>query len=447
MAPLSRKIADLCGTVPEIASLRAAIVDINGVWRGKRLPLGYAGKMSEGVRMPLSLCLQDIWGRDIEANPMVQNGDADGVARPTGRDPLAMPWLDPPSVLVPMWLFEEDGRPCLSDPRQALAAVLGRYEALGLTPVVATELEFYLLDGDDNALKPGKSPVTGAAPKAEGVLALDDLDCFEPFLAAVEAACQSANVASEAGISEGGPGQFEINLMHHADALRAADEAVLFKQIVKGVARQFGLRASFMAKPFLAHAGSGFHMHFSILDRDGANIFNDGTDEGAPTLRHAVAGLLGSMSAATLIFAPHLNSYRRLAPNTHAPCQIAWAYDNRFAAVRIPGGPAEARRIEHRVSGADANPYLVVATVLAAALDGIEEAPDCPAPVSGDIYGQDLPRIPNSWERACDLMASTHVPGLSDQLRILFTEGKAQERARFAAQMSTLEVDTYRDSA
>jgi len=235
------------------------------------------------------------------------------------------------------------------------------------------------------------------------VLSLNDLDQFEDFLNDVYAACELQDIALDAAVSENGAGQFEINMKHVPDPLRAADDAVLFKHLVRGIARKHGFGATFMAKPYGMRAGNGLHVHFSLLDARGHNIFDDGSEMGSDIMRHAVAGLLATMTELTLTFAPHLNSYRRLMPGSLAPSAIAWGYENRTSAIRIPGGAKEARRIEHRVAGADANPYLVLASVLGGALLGIEQKMAAPKPVSGNAYGlDDLEHLPMEWATAID---------------------------------------------
>ncbi len=442
--PIPRSLLNAFDVDPALRSLRIAIVDINGCLRGKRLPRADAPKALDGMRMPLSLSLQDIWGRDVEDNPMVLMGDADAIVRPTGRAAIPMTWLNPGSALLPMWFEHTDGRPSETDPRQVLASVLKRFQAKGLRPVVAMELEFYLLPAE-NAKTP-EHPLTGAPVIADGVLSIDALDGFEAVLADIEAACELADIPIGAAIAEGGPSQFEINFAHVDDALKAADDAILFKTIVRGVARAHGLVASFMAKPLANKFGSGQHVHISVLDETGANIFDNGGPEGSERLHHAVAGLLETMPEAALFFAPHLNSYRRLS-GAHAPGQIGWAYENRFAAVRIPDGPNAARRIEHRVSGADANPYLVLASVLAGMFHGLEAA-QAPAPaVSGNLYELDLPRLADSWEQSVLAFEAGEVLRryLPEPLMTGFAMAKRQEMARFAARVSEFELASYLD--
>jgi glutamine synthetase len=217
------------------------------------------------------------------------------------------------------------------------------------------------------------------------------------------------DIPADTSTSETGLGQFEVNLMHCDDALRAADDAWLFKMLVKGLARRHGFAASFMAKPYPEYSGSGLHTHFSVIDQKGDNIFDSGGPKGTATLRHAVAGCLNAMHDSTLIFAPHQNSYNRLVPGKHAPTSIAWGFENRTAAVRIPAGNPAARRIEHRVAGGDVNPYLMLTAILGAALTGIEDAVEPPAPITGNAYAMDLPQIPADWEHAIDAFENSDI--------------------------------------
>ncbi|MHC0053253.1 glutamine synthetase family protein [Actibacterium sp. D379-3] len=394
---------------PEVRTIRVAACDLNGQPRGKRIPTRFAGKVAdEGTRFPFSVLNLDIWGEDIEDSPLVFDiGDPDGVLRPTERGFVPMPWLEAPTALLPLWMYHEDGRPFDGDPRHALAGVVNRYKALGLTMVVATELEFYLIDDSGTRLRVPPSPRTGKRRPGADTLALRALDAFDTFFTDLYDACEAMDIPADTAISEAGLGQFEINLMHQPDALKAADDTWLFKTLVRGLARKHGFAASFMAKPYDDYAGNGMHTHFSILDASGANIFSDGGPKGSDALRHAVAGCLRAIPGSALLFAPHGNSYDRLVPGAHAPTGICWAYENRTAAVRVPGGNPAARRIEHRVSGGDINPYLMLAGVLGAALLGLEDKIEPPAPVTGNAYDLDLPQMPSSWKEAIDAFESS----------------------------------------
>ena len=387
---------------PSVRTIRVAAVDLNGQARGKRIPARFADRVvKDGTRFPMSVLNLDIWGEDIENSPLIfEAGDADGVLLPTERGFVPMPWLEAPTALLPLWMFRENVRPYEGDPRHALSGIVNRYKALGLSPVVAMELEFFLIDDSGKTLQVPPSPRSGKRRKAAETLALRALDAFDTFFTDLYDACEAMDIPADTAISEAGLGQFEINLMHGDDALRAADDAWLFKLLVKGLARRHGFAASFMAKPYPEYPGNGLHTHFSVLDAAGHNVFDNGTPEGSYMLHHAIGGCLAAMADSTLLFAPHANSYDRLVPEKHAPTGVCWAYENRTAAIRVPSGSATARRIEHRVSGGDINPYLMLAGVLGAALIGIEDKIAPPPAITGNAYALDLPQIPDTWEAA-----------------------------------------------
>tara|TARA_B110000285_G_scaffold235256_1_gene315904 strand:- start:30477 stop:31808 length:1332 start_codon:yes stop_codon:yes gene_type:complete len=387
---------------PEVRNVRCGAADLNGQARGKRVPRRFAAKLEEeGTRFPLSVLNLDIWGEDIDDSPLVfGSGDADGVLLPTERGYVPMPWLSSPSAILPLWSFHEDGTPFDGDPRHALANVVAKYTALGLTPVVATEMEFYLIDDSGREIRQPKSPKSGKRRAGAEILSLRALDAFDKFFNDLYDACDAMGIPAEAAISEGGIGQFEVNLEHVPDALKAADDAWLFKMLVRGLARNHGMAASFMAKPYEDYAGNGLHTHFSVLDKDGDNVFANDTFEGSEILKQAIAGCLTGMPELALIFAPHGNSYERLVPGQHAPTSISWAYDNRTASIRVPGGSFKARRIEHRVAGGDVNPYLFLAAVLGSALIGIEDKMQAPDPITGSAYDQKLQQLPSTWADA-----------------------------------------------
>ena len=435
---------------PEIRNVRCGAADLNGQARGKRLPVRFARKVEEeGTRFPLSVLNLDIWGEDVEDSPLVfEIGDPDGVLRPTERGYVPMPWLQVPTALLPLWMFTEEGQPFAGDPRQALARVVDRYTARGLTPVVATEMEFYLVDDSGGDIQQPKSPRSGKRRPGAEILSLRALDAFDRFFNDLYDACDAMDIPAEAALSEVGLGQFEINLSHVPDALRAADDAWLFKMLVRGLARNHGMAASFMAKPYEDFAGNGLHTHVSLLDAAGNNVFANGTHEGSPLLRNAIAGCLSAIPDLALIFAPHANSYERLVPESHAPTGICWAYDNRTASVRVPGGNPAARRVEHRVAGGDVNPYLFLAAVLGSALIGIEDDLTPPPPITGNAYEQDMPQIPDTWAQAIDRFEhSTLARRIFDPLLIgNFVMTKRQELHYMAELTPRQQLDLYLDT-
>lgn len=435
---------------PDVKTIRVAAADLNGQPRGKRIPVRFADKIvKDGTRFPYSVMNLDIWGEDIEDSPLLfESGDADGVLKPTERGFLPMPWLEAPTALLPIWMFNEDGTPFEGDPRHALAKVVRRFHARGLKPVCATELEFYLIDDSGREFRVPPSPRSGKRRPGAETLALRALDAFDRFFTDLYDACEAMDIDADTAISEAGPGQFEVNLLHSDDVLKVADDTWLFKMLVKGLARRHGFAGSFMAKPYDNWPGNGMHMHFSVTDEDGRNVFDNNTHEGSPLLKNAVAGCLNAMPGSTILLAPHANSFDRIVPEQHAPNGICWAYENRTAAIRIPSGSRRARRIEHRVAGGDINPYLMMAGVLGAALIGIEDNLTPPPPITGNAYELDLPKLPTTWQDAIEAFETSaeirriFAPQLIENL----VRTKRQE-IRYMAELSPEEVlDLYLDT-
>lgn len=422
--------------------------DLNGVPRGKYLPRDSLAKASGGgVRMPISSLCVDIWGTDVP-EMAIETGDADGVCLPTDRGLLPVPWTDPPGACLPTSMHYDDHSPCPGDPRHALAGIVERYRALNLTPVVAVELEFYLLDVRNGRPRPPVSPLTGRPLEFDGMHSVDELEHFGAFIEDVYAACETQHVSADTALSEFGVGQFEINLKHVPDALQAADEALLLKRIVRGVARKHNFAVTFMAKPYSGMSGNGCHVHFSVLDENGGNIFDNGAETGTPALRRAVAGLIDSMPDFMTVFAPHMNSYRRMRSESYAPTVPVWGYENRTTALRIPAGDPSAKRIEHRVAGADANPYLTVASVLGAGLHGIRNESTPPAPITGNAYASGTPSIDYGWNESLAVFEqSPLVNDLFDPLLVrMMLALKRQEIQRFSNQITEFELNSYLES-
>lgn len=406
--------------------------------------------------MPRSSIGVDFWGDDVVDNGLVfETGDSDGLCLPLKETLAPVTWSSVPRQQILSMMANPDGSPFLADPRQCLLRICKKFEGLGLTPVVATELEFYLFDiKSTQARVPLTSPLQLQESRFDhhNIYSIEELDEFQLIFSEIRAACEAQHIPMDAAISEMGAGQFEINLTHEANALAAADHAVMFKRIVKGAAKKHGHLASFMAKPLGDKSGSGLHVHFSLLDASGNNIFNNGTPEGSEDLRHAVAGLLATLSDSMLLFTPHANSYRRFAPSTHAPIVANWGYDNRTAAVRIPESPNVARRIEHRVAGADANPYLVLAVVLGGALHGLCNKLQPFAPTVGNSYepgaadmASNHVALPTEWKEAVQIFESSSLMKtmVSEELVRVFSAIKKQEIAKFKLYVTDAEYETY----
>ena len=429
------------------------ITDLNGNLRGKRLPASGLKKLrKEGIKLPLSVVGFDFWGADVLDNGLVfETGDSDGVCMPVSQEPIPVPWSEAPRDQMLAMMFNPDGTPFGADPRQVLNRMVDRFSAKGLTPVLATELEFYLMDAESESVQRPIPPALADGKgrrlaNAEGY-SVEEMDGFEAFFADIREACQGQGIGADTIIAEMGPGQFEVNLDHVADPLNAGDQAILFKRLVRGVSRRHGYAATFMAKPYVEESGNGFHTHFSLLDRDGNNVFDDGTEQGSDLLRHAIAGMMQLMPESMLVFAPHLNSYRRFMPGAHAPTHASWGYENRTVALRVPESPNLARRIEHRVAGADANPYLVLASILAGALHGMENALEPDAPVEGDAYAEESPHypLPCEWQDAIARFEQSEIlrEYLGEEFVRVYAQAKRQERRRLNERISDVEYEAY----
>lgn len=435
---------------PEIVAFDLVLIDANGIARGKiirrheLLPI-YAG----GRHLPGSILGLDVFGEDVEATGLVwSDGDADRRAWPVPGSLKPLPWTTPPRGEVQLTLFELDGRPMAVDPRHALAAQVTAAGAAGFTPVMAFELEFYLLDRAEGAARDaGPLPLTGERPMATQVYGLDALDRLEPFVDAVWRAADAMELPLETLISEYARGQYEFTLHHRADALAAADDLSRAKRMLRAIAARHGLTACFMAKPFADRAGSGMHCHASLAGPDGANRFADPAEGGlSPLLAHAIGGLLARVEDSMLVFAPHLNSWRRFAAESYAPTGATWGVNNRSVTVRVPEGPGSTRHLEQRMAGIDANPHLVAAVTLAAMLEGIAEASDPGAPVTGNGYaGAGSARLPEDWRAAIEGAAGADflARALGPRLRDVFVALKRAEWRRFSAEITPLERIAY----
>ncbi|MDH3716130.1 MAG: glutamine synthetase family protein, partial [Gammaproteobacteria bacterium] len=352
------ELAALLTAHPDTRYIDALYTDLCGIVRGKRLPIALAGKLFEGgVATPGSVFLLAVTGQSHDPLGMgFSDGDPDqlGFALPGTVQPV--PWASQPTAQAMLTFRDASGTPFYYEPRNVLVRVLQRFAELELKPVVAFELEFYLLDQErrEGLPQPPRAPASGLRPHSTQVYGLNELDEFTDFLAAVDTACEQQNVTCQASSSENAPGQFEINLHHRPDALGAADDCALFKRAVQGVARHYGYRATFMAKPFPQHSGNGMHVHISLLNEQGENVFDGGGASGSEdsisaTLHAALGGVLKIMPEAMGIWAPNMNAFRRFQPMSYVPVTPSWGFENRSVALRIPIGGGAARRMEFRV--------------------------------------------------------------------------------------------------
>lgn len=395
---------------PEVEAIDIVLTDANGIGRGKIIRRHELESLyRHGRHLPSSILGLDVTGEDVEETGLVWSvGDADLRAWPVPGTLVPLPWTSPARAQVLVSLYHLDGRPHGADPRHALATQLDALAAEGRHPAGALELEFYLLDaepGPDGKPRPAAMALDGRRHGQVQVYGLDDLDGMQPFFGPVYDAARAQGLPLETLISEYAPGQYELTMRYRADLLRAADDLVMLKRLVRAIARRQGMVACFMAKPLAGQAGSGMHLHVSLNDGHGNNLFAEAEGETAPNalLRHAIGGLAATMGEGMLAFAPHANSWRRFVAKLYAPVQPTWGVNDRSVALRVPAGPAGARRVEHRPSGVDANPYLVAAVVLAGMRHGMERGIDPGPAAEYQGFTQQTPfalTMPADWRAA-----------------------------------------------
>ena len=434
---------------PDCELVDLILPDMNGLLRGKRITRSALEKIyTDGVCLPMSLIATDITGNTVEETGLGYDiGDEDRICRPVPGTLRPVPWSPRPMAQLLLSMEDANGGSFEANPREVLKRVLDRYTARGLKPVVAVELEFYLFDRLPDAHGRPQPPVnahTGARNTSTQVYYIEDLNDFHDFIDAVADACKIQGIPADTAVAEYAPGQFEINLKHRDDALLACDDAIYLKRAIKAIAQKQGLQASFMAKPLVDQAGSGLHIHASVLDANGDNIFACKTDAPCDALRHAIGGLQRSAQDCLLLFAPNANSYRRFVLNAFVPLNEVWGFNNRTVAMRVPHSDEKNTRIEHRIAGADANVYLATAAVLAGMLDGIEHGYDPGAPVVGNAYEQTEIRTPYWRDSIRDFMASDFIAGqFGETFRHIYGQQKLKELHSFYREVTTLEYDWY----
>ncbi len=423
--------------------------DMNGLLRGKRVTRDALDKVYQnGVCLPMSLIGTDVTGNTVEETGLGYDiGDEDRICRPIPGTLRPIPWQGKPMAQCLIQMEDGQGGLFEANPREVLKRVVDRYKARGLTPVVAVELEFYLLDAEltiDGRPQTSINPATGRRNTTTQVYSMEDLNDYQGFTDAINDACRKQRIPADTAVAEYAPGQFEINLKHRSDAVQACDDAVMLKRAIKAVASKQGLLASFMAKPFADQAGSGTHIHVSVLDKNGNNIFACTPEAPAATLKHAVAGLQRTSTDCMLMFAPHANSYRRFVLNAFVPLNDCWGFNNRTVAMRIPHSDPANIRIEHRIAGADANPYLVTAAVLAGMLEGLEHGGDPGPAIVGNAYEQTEMRELFWRDTLRDFMDSDFVANtFGEKFRHVFGQQKLKELRSFQREVTTLEIDWY----
>ncbi|MCY4215066.1 MAG: glutamine synthetase family protein [Gammaproteobacteria bacterium] len=406
------------------STLDLLLADVNGVPRGKTVQAS-ALEGGDPAQFAAAVFFQTITGHYSKGSMERYNPrDEDLILRPDWSSYSACPWKPGDHGQVICDALDKSGAAVPYDSRTVLKRVLAVYADAHLHPVVAPELEFYLLDPPQrDALALACAPgLHGHAEFGGEAFSIDALDKYQPFLDDVKAQGKAVGLPLSAFVHEVGPAQIELNL-DHGDPLRRADQLFLLKRLVKACALRHGHLASFMAKPLERVPGSGAHLHCSVANGEGANIFALEDGRAPAALRHFIGGLQTWLPEAFALIAPNVNSFKRFVPDLSAPINLEWGYDNRTAGLRVPQSPLAGGRVENRVAGADVNPYLLTATTLACGWLGMQDRVEPTQPHGGDAYE-----------------APTTLPGdLSQALRAL-----AANR-RLAELLSTAFINAYVD--
>ncbi len=371
----------------KIVDVEALVPDMAGAARGKVLP---ADKFGSGeIKLPEGVFVQTISGDYIDNADNVEDRDMSIV--PDITTLRTVPWFEEPTASVFVDCVGKDGTPINTAPRQVLRNVLALYESKGWAPVVAPEVEFYLVNPNTDVNTKVEPPEgrLGRTETSRQPYSIDQMNDFEPFMVDVYGFCEEQGIKIDALTQEMGPAQFEINFLH-GEPVTLADHVFLFKRTVREAAILHKMHATFLAKPIEEEPGSSLHIHQSVVNvDDGKNIFSTKTGKPSKLFFSFIGGLQKYMPDALLIFAPYVNSYRRFLNSWSSPINLAWAIDNRTVGLRVPDSGPEARRVENRLAGSDVNPYLAIAATLACGYLGIDEGLKPGEPVEGSAY--DIP--------------------------------------------------------
>ena len=386
-----------------IQEVEVIVPDMAGIARGKMLPAEKFIAQSE-MRLPESVFIQTVTGEFLD-EPVINPADRDIIVRPDLNTLRRLPWAKEPAASVVNDCFYEDGSAVDISPRQVLKNVLQAYKDLNMTPVVAPELEFYLVQRNTEPNMEVEPPI-GRSGRQETVrqpFSIDALDEFEPVINEIHRYSEAMNIKIDTLEHEMGTAQLEINF-EHGDPLYICDQVLMFKRIVKEAAMRHNIYATFMSKPMQFEPGSAMHWHISVLnDETSKNVFNNEEDQETDFFKHFIGGLQKYIPESIVFNAPYVNSYRRFTRWQNAPINLYWGYDNRTTGLRVPSSSPENRRIENRIGGADVNPYLSIAASLSCGYLGMKEKIEPSQPEDSNAYN--LPfKLPQNLSSATDML-------------------------------------------
>ncbi|PRY73483.1 glutamine synthetase family protein [Halomonas ventosae] len=422
-----------------ITEVECLVSDLTGILKGKIMP---AGKYLNGgrPRLPDSIFIQTVTGGypDDEDIRFWNPAERDMELVPDANAIYLVPWAEDPTAQIIHDCFYLTGEPVELAPRYVLKRVLELYAARGWTPVIAPEVEFYLVKTNTDSDYPLEPPIgrTGRQESSRQSFSIDAVNEFDPLFEEMYDYCEAMNLDLDTLIHEEGAGQMEVNFQH-GDPLTLADQVVMFKRTLRETALRHGMYATFMAKPMANEPGSSMHIHQSLLDtKDGHNVFADADGQPSKLFHHFIGGLQRYLPSVMPLLAPNVNSYRRLMrteTSGSAPINVEWGMDNRTVGLRVPVSPPEATRVENRLAGADANPYLVMAASLACGYLGLMGRLEPRPPMVGSAWSGGN-KLPDDIGPALDLLHDCQP--LADILGERFTHSylavkRAEHRAYF----------------
>lgn len=403
------KLERLTGWLKErrITEVECLICDLTGVARGKISPTSKF-IAEKGMRLPESVLLQTVTGDYVDQNiyyQLLDPAEIDMFCRPDENAVFLVPWAVEPTAQVIHDTYDKQGRPIELSPRNILKRVLAMYAERGWQPIVAPEMEFYLTKRSDDPDYPLQAPIgrSGRQETGRQSFSIDAANEFDPLFEDMYDWCEAQGLDLDTLIHEEGTAQMEINF-RHGEALHLADQIMVFKRTLREAALKHGVAATFMAKPMTGEPGSAMHLHQSVVDREGRNVFSDPDGTMSELFRNHIGGLQKYIPEMLPLFAPNVNSFRRFLPDTSAPVNVEWGEENRTVGLRVPDSVAQSRRVENRLPGADANPYLAIAASLLCGYIGMVEGLVPSPPVRGRAYERRNLRLPLTLEAALERM-------------------------------------------
>ena len=431
---------------PTVQWIDALVFDMNGIPRGKRIRRSdLLGVAKSGLMMPSSVFIMDPLGNCVEETGRLwETGDPDQRCHLLSKTLVPIPLGDRTRAQAVMVV---DGKDEL-DPRTVLANQVEKFTRAGQTPVAAVELEFYVTRRTTNGAFKLHTP-EGVAddPQRPLTFGFEDMDALSHFIDDIFHVCETQGIPVDGVMQESGPGQFEINLKHRPDAVAAALDGLLLKRAVKVAAHAHRLDATFMAKPHHDWAGSGMHVHLCLVDQSGDNLFAG--DPISPLFRHALGGLRETMADFMAVWAQSANAYRRYVPKAYVSMAAHWGFNNRTVALRVPYANGASTRVEHRVAGADANPYLVIASMLAGISHGLAHEIDPGPAVEHHSETIEAPPLPTAWVNSLDLFQRSEIVrgAFGATFQDVFSRLKHAERNNFERIVTPLDHLWYAQSA